>query len=1179
MLEQDGHMEPDQSKLSPDAPTLHEPSAFEIRAKLRDLVINDLLGPAGGPEEEIDGRERLRDRYLVGSLAPRGSKLSASDDDDLTLGTGEGDDGEGAATPDTKGPVWTLPSSFGLSFMVEQSVPELIVTARWGQYRREESVDRLKEDGTPFRVWKRTPMGGIPVTIPLREYPSESEDGLNQSLATPDPDQPKVRITGRIRPHDAYWFITLFLDNAQQEPPTNKDAYWLFQAELEVTGNDGAPVFVHKTVNIGPTQDTDTLEGQMLYRETLEFATGHGVAVHVDRAPGDPTRAVRLVTRSAPEFEVPKTEAPGVNDHPLLADLVLDMETLSHVEMGGFSTALSALTRAYGAWIDQRRLEANTSSLADHQQAASLAIGECERALARIDLGIDLLDADPVAAQAFRFANRAMHLQRVHTKLVDARRTSAKPEDETFGAHDIPRNRSWRPFQLAFILSNIASLSDLHHPDRATDPLAAADLLWFPTGGGKTEAYLGLTAYTLAIRRLQGEIAGHDGESGVGVFMRYTLRLLTLQQFQRATALICACEVIRREDPDTWGQEPFRVGLWVGMSMTPNRTSQAEKAIRNEKGTGFTSGTGNPHQLTYCPWCGTSIDRKAQIDVEVPEKGAGRTFIYCGDKLGQCEFSRKQSPRAGLPILVVDEEIYRNPPSLLIATVDKFAQMPWKGAIQNLFGRVEQRCERHGFHAADFDDASKHNKTATMPAARSHPVKPIRPPDLIIQDELHLISGPLGSMVGLYETAVDELCTWTVDDQRVRPKVIASTATIRRAPDQVHNLFLRDVNVFPPSGLDARDNFFSIQRKSSGTSPGRLYLGICARGTRLKAALIRVYIALLAASQTLYEEYGGKHVDPYMTLVGYFGALRELGGMRRLVDDDVTQRLRFADERGFKRRGRPVIRELTSRLNSEQVPQVLDELGITYDQKSKEQKVYPIDVLLATNMISVGVDVPRLGVMAVAGQPKNTAEYIQATSRVGREAPGLVVTIYNWNRPRDLSHYEGFEHYHATLYRQVEPLSVTPFAPRALDRGLSSVLTSLVRLDDNDYADNKGAGRIGHDNPDMKAAAKLLANRAMAVTKDSAVEEQILPMLEKRIAAWEHLAEGHGGSEIAYEERRDGTSIGLLSRPEDDAWGMFTALSSLRDVEPGIGMILKEYSMDDQPQLQAPIDPTEGEPA
>ena len=660
--------------------------------------------------------------------------------------------------------------------------------------------------------------------------------------------------------------------------------------------------------------------------------------------------------------------------------------------------------------------------------------------------------------------------------------------------------------------------------------------------------------------------------------------MLTIQQFQRATALICACEVIRRNDEKTWGKEPFRIGLWVGQKTTPNTTDAAAEAIQQEHGGKYKGrGSGTPAQLTNCPWCGAKIHSGQHIKVESYSKGRCRTVMFCGDVLGRCPFSAKQSPLEGIPVLVVDEEIYRRLPTLLIATVDKFAQMPWNGKVQMLFGQVEGYCDRHGFRSPEVEDADSHPKKDKYPPVKTKPHGPLRPPDLIIQDELHLISGPLGTLVGLYETAVDKLCSWEVNGKSVRPKVIASTATIRKAGDQVHATFLRNVSIFPPNGLDVRDNFFALQRPPTEELPGRRYIGICAPGRRLKVALIRVYVALLSAAQTLYEKKGyGKDVDPWMTLIGYFNSMRELGGMRRLVDDDVRTRLGKMDQRGLTRRSLYSIDELTSRKDSTDIPEVLDHLEVGFDPQNeakrketakkghlKDLPIRPLDVLLATNMVSVGVDVQRLGLMVVGGQPKTTAEYIQATSRVGRRYPGLVFTVFNWTRPRDLSHYERFEHYHATFYNHVEALSVTPFASGALSRGLTALLVSCVRLQGTEFNENKRASRIDRNHPYVKEAVQSIVRRAELVgSTDDEFITNLKAELNDRIDQW--LAEAQktaGGRVLGYDEERDGITVGLLNRPGLEPWDDFTCLNSLRDVEPNVGLIFHDGGLDADPNF------------
>lgn len=1132
-------------------PTL-KTSPRELRAELERLIVADLLGPAGGDYEEVD-EPRVSERYLVGLLAPRRFNPDAGEavEDDLAV-AGASDGDEGAPEPVAPPIDQLVPSSLGLTFAVEAKTRELQVKASWGAYKREASETGIEtEAGNPKVVWRRTPAGGKARPLPL-------DVGELEPFA-PDPEYPEVVIRGRVRERAGQRLVTLFLVNDQFEPEQRRDEAWVFQAEIQVYGT--GPVFVRRALPGAAATELDAAERRgldMRYRDHVELAVGHGTAVTVERDPDDPNRGRRLRTVVAPAYEVPLTEAPDEEDHPELAAVMLDMARLAAAGSGELPRLLEPLAEAYDAWItdQERRIGDPEARLTEHEDAARDALVACREAARRIRAGIAAL-ADPSVAEAFQFANEAMGRQRIRTLAAEAVRTKGGDVERHAAELDVPVNRSWRPFQLAFFLLNLPGVADLGHTERS-DTSGLVDLLWFPTGGGKTEAYLGLTAFTLALRRLQGEVGGHDGGDGVGVLMRYTLRLLTLQQFQRATALVCAMELMRSERGEgRWGQTPFRIGLWVGQRSTPNRTADADEWVNARRGRtrGGAGGGSSPAQLTRCPWCGTEIDPGRHIHVD---RDRGRTLLFCGDQLGRCPFSRGQRPDEGLPAVVVDEEIYRLLPGLLIATVDKFAQMPWRGAVQTLFGRVSGRCERHGFRHPGDDDTDSHPAKGSLPRARTVRAGPLRPPDLVIQDELHLISGPLGSLVGLYETAVDHLARWSVSGQPVRPKVVASTATIRRAGQQVHQLFDRQVRIFPPPGLDARDSFFALQRDRAEeieTKPGRRYLGICAPGRRLKAALIRVYVAQMAAAQTLLERY--PEAQTYMTLVGYFNSLRELGGMRRLVEDDVATRLGKADERGLARRSRPDVEELTSRKSAEQIPEVLDRLAVPhFHPRPARRDAYPVDVVLATNMISVGVDVPRLGAMVCAGQPKSTSEYIQATSRVGRATPGLVITVYNWARPRDLSHYESFEHYHATFYRHVEAISVTPFAPRAIDRGLTGVLTSLLRLETLDWSDNHGAERIDRTAPPAKDAVSAIAARAGALTSSAATADDVRAALAARL---DQLAKEQAvtGRRLGYKQGRDGQTYGLLKEPDAGRWTQWTAPLSLREVEPEIRLVLQ----------------------
>jgi hypothetical protein len=1139
---------------------LTPPNHYELRAKLEQAILNDLLGPAGGEEEELD-EDSVSDRYLVGLLAPLQRRVSPEQQDELAV-AGKGTAEEGSTEASVVSTETMFPSSFGMTFCVSGKAKALQVTGGWGQYNRTESVTLMKKDETPKRVWKRRQIRETSPPIPLVE--GEIDRWVVHE------EFPQVYIQGRIRQQEGGdWIVSLFLVNAQKEPAKLRDEVWLFQAELSVESADAKhpDIFLKRyqmrvVGKLDPMVYAEEQMMAMLYRHKVEFAIGHGVSVHSQTAPGVTEQAIKLSTAVVPAYEVPKTSPPTVSEIPELAGLVLDMKELSETPTAEFTVKLGSLVTAYTKWIrdEEKRTSDSGEGLADYQEAAKSALASCKQALERIQEGISLLQTNELAAEAFRFMNQAMHLQRIHSLYSEKARRGEEADLDSI------KSPTWYPFQLAFILLNLPSITNLHHPNRSDEKDAVADLLWFPTGGGKTEAYLGLTAFTIGLRRLQGVVAGRAGEYGVAVLMRYTLRLLTLQQFQRATTLICACESIRRKDENKWGNEPFRIGLWVGQRTTPNHTDQSEEFCKQARGQYQNSGSGSPHQLTNCPWCGSQINPGTNILVENFKNGRGRTIVYCGDSLGKCLFSERQSKEEGLPILVVDEEIYRRLPTLLIATVDKFAQMPWKGEVQMLFGQVDGYCDRHGFRSSDIHDSDSHRKTGTLKAVKTKSHSLLRPPDLIIQDELHLISGPLGTLVGLYETAVDELASWEVDGKKVRPKVIASTATIRQAASQVNNLFLRQVQVFPPQGLDIKDNFFSRQREPSPENPGRRYLGICATGRRLKVALIRVYVAILSASQSLYENYGDR-VDPWMTLVGYFNSIRELGGTRRLVEDDIRSRLLKMDSRGLARRVLTHWEELTSRKDATDIPVILNKLETKFDSTRDSKntaKLRPLDVLLATNMISVGVDVSRLGVMVVAGQPKNTAEYIQATSRVGRSYPGIVITVYNWSRPRDLSHYERFEHYHATFYQHVEALSLTPFAPRAIDRGLAALFVALVRLAGQEFNGNDKAGRIQRNHPYIQAAINAITKRAELIAGNP-TRDLVKQTLEAKLDTWLNIAQNReGGSILKYDTTRDGLSIPLLQSAGQGTWQDFTCLNSLRNVEPTVSLILQDPIADER---------------
>jgi hypothetical protein len=690
------------------------------------------------------------------------------------------------------------------------------------------------------------------------------------------------------------------------------------------------------------------------------------------------------------------------------------------------------------------------------------------------------LRTDPVAWTAFRLANAALLEQRARTVWLKGGKVAGGPQRDD--------SHRWWPFQIGFILLCLRGIADPASSDRVL-----ADLLWFPTGGGKTEAYLGLIAFTIFLRRLRNPRSG-----GVTALMRYTLRLLTIQQFERACLLICCCEETRRRRNDL-GDQPISIGLWVGRGATPNTCEQARSAL-NAIRQGQQVSESNPMQLQACPWCGAPLG----IDQYTYEHGSRPCVrIACGEP--SCDF------RNGIPAYVVDECIYALRPTLLISTVDKFASLPWVEETANLF------------------NLNSPHET---------------PPDLIVQDELHLISGPLGTLTGLYETAIDFIC----GRRGATPKIVASTATIRRAANQIKGLFNRQVRQFPPPAIDGRYSF--VAEEASPQKKGtRLYVGIMAPGTSHTTLLVRVYAALLQYAKDLP---GADRVkDPYWTLVGYFNSLRVLGGAVLQVQDDVTDRITLlAAEAGTQERMLAEDRqiELSSRIASTEIPGSLKRMALALPDPDA------LDVILATNMISVGVDIDRLGLMAVMGQPQATSEYIQATSRVGRKYPGLVFTLFNSARSRDRSHYESFVAYHSALYRQVESTSVTPFSPRARDRGLHAVLVSMARLCSIPFRPNQGAAQTQTLDADLREFidAIVLRVRAISGAEEGPTRNQLTDLVMK----WR--SESVAIPNLVFRDFKNPGRALLVSADDEDQQteNKFPTLWSLRDVDASSDMYL-----------------------
>lgn len=1095
---------------------------FTNRDNIRDVLERELLGPdPAGPEIDISNTEDtindenqfgpfrekesgeeilVRDvptkRYGIGVLYPFGSKEEERSDKHDSVGLNIVSD-EGAITgPDapekealiknaakihdsifnTKpGPNQDdfdlstansyKPSSIGVSFLAE--FPEgakLVVHASGGCYRKV---------NVTIKGFNRTWWVRSPVELEAEFSGQEVISGNRKKISTSDYTKRKIenlnlQIEVYSRPHEDQVekrLLTVCLVNRTEENATEAI---LFQAHFKAWIESPNSQFHIMPYPRAPYEKLDEEEKslELLYRNARTFAVGHGCAASWDiKATGE---KVSFVTAEClPVFEAPSV-TPDIKDEfdrlirvPMapLAGLIKSDDGLNTLE---------SVINSYQYWISQKRADIDELE-PEFQHVARGHLDECEHCAERMKQGLHFLKTNSLALRAFQLSNYAILLQQLHSrrearKLTFDNKTKRICFPENFIEPDPLKEYEnkgyWRAFQIAFLLMAVASTADPESLEREL-----VELIWFPTGGGKTEAYLGLAAFALFLRRLENK-----EDKGTHVLMRYTLRLLTAQQFQRASRLICAMEYIRRQSSKELGETPFSIGMWVGGGNTPNKRSQAVIVLR-----GLVNGdshTQNMFVVDRCPWCGAQMGPVTEEGHSRRARGANKVYGYHQVKntvVFKCPDSRCPF-KDSLPVYVIDEDMYENPPSIIIGTVDKFAMLAWNPEARALFGIGKDGIRKN------------------------------TPPGLIIQDELHLISGPLGSMVGLYETLIEELCTDRTKTQAIRPKIISSTATIRRYKDQIKALYARDkVALFPPPGIEDGDSFFArfAVEADGNLSSGRMYVGVNAPSLgSMQTVQVRVFTSLLQAPLYLPEN----ERDPWWTLLIFFNSLRELGTTLSLIQSDIPDYQQVFVNRMDKAtkswRLFSEIKELTGRASSEDVPKAITALERVYPSQNPK----PIDICLASNILEVGVDIDRLSLISVVGQPKTTSQYIQVTGRVGRswwERPGLVVTIYSASKPRDRSHFEKFRSYHQRLYSQVEPTSVTPFSPPALDRALHAVMVAYVLQ----MSDENGV-QSPHPYPSklLEEIKAVLLPRVRAV--DPQEEKNFLQVFEQKSREW-----------------------------------------------------------------------------
>lgn len=1170
-------------------------------------LVKDLLGPKNGAREELDHLHNPANEYITGILSSRhdaqeetiaqnrgiermdvdGSKA----DEDADVISDETHGYNPSLNPDK------IPSSMGISFQIESNGdPELDVCVTWARY-----VSNSKDPNT-ITKWTRFPKFAILKISGTDDckYAFDAEGKKCQA------SEAEVELTYRIKPltslnhltHDEpvggnRFFVSIFMTNENQVNEENKAIlFQLFQPQIRIVCSGNTRLIPM----LGA--DGDDME-EMQYRNKPPFARGHMTSAvwwevdpenltDVDKVQfGEAAKHApfhwtdgevlpdvhselfskpHLRTEYIPIYSIPSPDvnwSKGLPNTPVL-DALKYSECWESTKLKAY---LSPICLEYEKWIESLSKVKNGRN----DKLVDKIIGRCNVALSRINDGIEKLLVDEDARLAFCFANKAIDIQ---------------------SSWERKSPLQYRPFQMAFILMSLESILNSGSKHRQT-----CDLLWVPTGAGKTEAYLVLVAMAMAYRRLS-EIKKKRSGAGVSVMTRYTLRLLTIQQFRRSLSLFCAAELLRTQNVAAglevgwrptgydrsknliWGTTPFSVGLWVGAGVTPNKldttrypprfvpTYGALDLLRMEPGM---TGEGEPAQILNCPACGSilaipemglksgkghqinwvvktdignqdlpqigaiqssdytivkieikdigngykilSVFFTAQSDMKPPvirdlfnsinQKGStiGRKIslqcvsaprpgyfyktykssrtgeekefdfqIFCpgtecpltshwvggypmggidgSDPLSKCpdqigglictdgnsfvqapkyfSISPYVSSRIPIPGFTVDQQVYQKAPTMIIATVDKFARLPYEPLAGILFGNAEDYHLLYGYRrfVRQSDTRALWNKCHM----KINESKALLPPDFIIQDELHLLEGPLGTMVGMYESCIDYLC-------RKNVKYIASTATIKRGEEQVKSIFVRDLQIFPPQGTDVADRFFIreiVRHPIHDAESGRLYVGILAPGKGALTPIARIWARL---AQTGYDNRSSPDIDRFWTITSYFNAVRELAGARTLYKIDIPDRLR-----SLSQNPRPLLEEpleLSGRTQSADLPSILEMLQTKYPEA--------VDGLFTTSMFGTGVDISRIGVMMVAGQPKTTYSYIQSTGRVGRSKGGLVPVFFRASRARDLSHYEYFIRNHMQLHRNVESPTVFPFSSGAVERALGPVIVGMLR--------------------------------------------------------------------------------------------------------------------------------------
>ena len=911
---------------------------MEFKEDIRKYFSNKLKASLIGPLSDDEVLEESpKSKYLYGYLSPTPKSEeevsiaeTISDSGNLSIGAIENTSSELNDDDEFEQPLELVyePSSMGISFQIKTN-NELKLKVKFARYFE------IEEEGK--KLWKRKGF----------EY-EKLISYKNKKVILED--EIYLHIYSVFKKSENFYMYTITLINdltiRSSEDYVDKTPYILFQPEINISTIDDN-VFTERPINLN-SGDYETRMYEFLYSNSRPLCFGHGVSTQWNESKNE------IWTEYLPIHEINPIDKNARKYFYKINIKNLEANFLGKSDRKILTETLSNFIQVYESWIEEE-IKNKLDDFPDiSRDFASSNLEICENVIKRIKSTINYLDKNESFRNAFQLANLAI-----------AEQSSWKSESNIF---------IWRPFQLAFILLVLESFREEN-----CDSKKVADLLWFPTGGGKTEAYLCIISFLLFKSSFKSK---EIDDPGTQVFIRYTLRLLTTQQFERATSLVLASDYIRKESKFcNKNSKPFSIGLWIGQYSSPNTRKKAMELLENEE-----IQTGDPRQINECPCC------KSELFWEFkPEAPFSPT---CRNK--SCKVS------GDLPIYTVDEDIYNVRPSIILGTTDKFIRILKVPNTNRLF----------------------YSSTG-------------RNPELILQDELHLISGPLGSISGLFEAAIDMICS-----QKNPIKIIGSTATIKNANVQVKTLFDRELVQFPPQGISFDDSCFAVEDKNER---GRLYIGVSTMCNSPKQALAGIVAGAFHHAQNIYYEMKEgteekEQAETFTTLVSYFNSLKELGGANVLYQDQVIEKLKSI-AKDFNQNTYSIqnICELTSQRSQQQIKTFLEDLHLTRDSDGS------LDACLSTNMISVGVDVSRLGLMIINGQTKSKSEYIQASSRVGRKFPGIVISVYNANKVRDKSCYENFKDIHQSLYKDVEVTSLTPFSPECIKKALPSVIVTACR--------------------------------------------------------------------------------------------------------------------------------------